>query len=206
MKRPKVVLADAQTLVAAGLSKLLESECEVVATVHDADALVRAATRFRPEIVLLDASTLGRAGLDAAREIRRIAPGTKIIFLTAQANYAYAKEAFRAGCAGFLFKNSAASELSAAVRAVLAGRTYITPLAEVRPALHGREQAEPLTQRQQEVLRLVAAGCSTKEVAATLGISTKTVEFHKAGIAARLGIRTTAELTKYALQHGLMNF
>ena len=209
-KRPRVLLADDHTLVLEGLRRLLEDRCELVGMVEDGRALVEAAPKLSPDIVLLDISMPLLNGLDAARRLRTLVPNTRIIFLTMHADPTYASEAFDAGAAGYLLKRSAASELNVAIATVLAGRKYLTPLitSDALRASVPRSVAVPptlgrLTPRQREVLQLVAEGHTAKDIAAHLGISVKTVEFHKAGIMDRLGVRTASELTKYAVAHGV---
>ena len=147
-------------------------------------------------------------GIEAARRLRTLVPDIRIIFLTMHADPTYAAEAFQAGAVGYLLKRSAASELSVAISIVLDGRTYLTPLIkrDALPAV-GSTALPPhlgdLTPRQREVLQLVAEGHSAKDTAARLGISVKTVEFHKTRIMDRLGLRTASELTKYAAAHGV---
>lgn len=209
-KRPRVLLADDHTLVLEGLRRLLQDQCELVGMVEDGRALVEVAPRLAPDLILLDISMPLLNGLDAARRLRKLAPGSRIIFLTMHADPTYASEAFAAGAAGYLLKRSAASELAAAIATVLDGRRYLTPLIP-RDALQAgvpRSVTVPptlgrLTPRQREVLQLVAEGHAVKDVAARLGISVKTVEFHKVGLMDRLGVRTTSELTKYAVAHGV---
>ena len=208
-KRPRVLLADDHTLVLEGLRRLLEDQCELVGMVEDGRALVEAAPRLAPDIVLLDISMPLLNGLDAARRLRTLVPDTRLIFLTMHADPTYASEAFDAGAAGYLLKRSAASELGVAIATVLSGRKYLTPLitSDALRASVPRSVTVPptlgrLTPRQREVLQLVAEGHTAKDIAARLGISVKTVEFHKASIMDRLGVRTASELTKYAVAHG----
>jgi DNA-binding NarL/FixJ family response regulator len=212
MKRPRLLLADDHTLVLEGLRKLLEPEFGPVETVEDGRALLRKAQQLKPDVVLLDISMPLLNGIDAARQLRKVLPETKIIFLTMHADPAYVTEAFRAGASGYLLKRSAASELLNAVREVLKGRSYVTPLVArdmLRSVLEApaRRANSPkdLSERQREILQLVAEGHPSKEIAGLLNISVKTIEYHKARLMERLGLRTTAELTKYAIQHGLVS-
>ena len=209
-RRPRVLLADDHTLVLEGLRRLLEDRCELVGMVEDGRALVEIAPRLAPDLILLDISMPVLNGLDAARRLRKLVPESRIIFLTMHADPTYASEAFDAGAAGYLLKRSAASELDDAIAAVLAGRRYLTPLVTgdaLRSSVPRSVTVPPtlgrLTPRQREVLQLVAEGHSGKEIAARLGISAKTVEFHKASLMDRLGVRTASELTKYAVAHGV---
>lgn len=168
------------------------------------------APKLAPDLILLDISMPLLNGLDAARQLRKLVPDSRIIFLTMHADPTYASEAFEAGAAGYLLKRSAASELAAAIATVLEGRRYLTPLitSEALRASVPRSVTVPptlgrLTRRQREVLQLVAEGHSGKQIAARLGISAKTVEYHKASLMDRLGVRTASELTKYAVAHGV---
>jgi len=211
MMRPRVVIADDHLLVMDGLRRILQSECEIVATVEDGRSLLRVAAELKPDIVLLDISMPLLNGVEAARELRKIVPATKLIFVTMHADATYVAGAFRAGASGYVLKRCASMELLSAIQEVLQGRKYITPL--VRRDVVGDSPGSPswsgdlsgeLTDRQREVVQLVAEGRSVKEIAAILNISSKTVAFHKSNVMRRLGIHSTAELTKYALEHGII--
>ena len=213
MKRPRVIMADDHSLIMAGLRKLVEADCDVVATVEDGRALLEAAERINPDLILLDISMPLLNGLDAARQLSKIVPECKLIFLTMHANPSYATEAFQAGASGYLLKRSAASELPQAIRSALSGQYYLTPLItkDVLGAVlkqtkgkRGDSSSTTLTSRQREVLQLIAEGRGTKEIASILHVTVKTVEFHKASIKRQLELRSTAELTKYALTEGLI--
>ncbi|MGE5570605.1 MAG: response regulator [Rhodospirillales bacterium] len=202
MNRARLLLADDHALVVAGLRKLLEPEFDVVGTAADGHSVILAAERLKPDVILLDISLPLLNGIDAARAIKKSFPEVKIVLVTMHSDPNYVKEAFRAGGSGYVLKRSAASELGTAIREVLAGRTYLTPLASARPT-PGKHTVE-LTPRQREVLQLVAEGRSTKEIAGILKISVKTVEFHKSGIMQKLAMHSTAELTRYAIDHGII--
>ncbi|HVG01812.1 MAG TPA: response regulator transcription factor [Nitrospira sp.] len=213
MKRPRVIMADDHSLILAGLRKLVEADCDVVASVEDGRGLLEAAQRTSPDLILLDISMPLLNGLDAARQLTKIVPECKLIFLTMHANPAYATEAFQAGASAYLLKRSAATELQQAIRAALSGQYYLTPLItkDVLGSVLNRTKGKrgdsastALTSRQREVLQLVAEGRGTKEIASILHVTVKTVEFHKAGIKRQLDLRSTAELTKYALTEGLI--
>ena len=211
MTRPRVILADDHTLVVDGLRSLLEPHCELVGTVGDGHALVEAAQRLRPDIILLDISMPVLNGLEAARQLHDLVPDSKLIFLTMHADRTYLREAFRVGAWGYVLKRSAASELEHAIAVVLRGQRYVTPLLSSvdleatfpDSLVDPPPQLGDLTARQREVLQLVAEGRTAKEVAGTLSISIKTVEFHKARIMERLGLQTTPDLVKYAIAHGI---
>jgi DNA-binding NarL/FixJ family response regulator len=207
-------MADDHSLVLAGLRKLVEGEGEVVGTVEDGRALVEEAQKLRPDIILLDISMPLLNGLDAARQLTKLVPDAKLIFLTMHATPTYATEAFKAGASGYLIKRSAASELKQAIQAVIRGQHYMTPLITkdvLAATLHhpeGQMRQRPvatLTPRQREVLQLVAEGKSTKAIATLLHISVKTVEFHKARVMDLLDLHSTADLTKYAVAEGLVS-
>lgn len=220
MHRARVLLADDHTLVAEGIRKLLEPRFELVGVVENGRALLEAATTEvgpRPDVALVDISMPLLNGIDAARQLRKTAPEIKIVFLSMHADPAYVSEAFRAGGSAYLLKRSAATELVFAIEEVLKGRYYVTPEVAkdvIEPVLRQRGGAPPLdlldvprlTPRQREVLQLVAEGKSLKEIAAILGISVKTVEFHKSRIMDGLDRHTTAELTRYAVAHGLVSY
>jgi DNA-binding NarL/FixJ family response regulator len=214
MTRPRILIAEDHSIVLAGLRKLVEMEGEVVGTVEDGRALVQEAQKLRPDIILLDISMPLLNGLDAARQIRKLVPESRLIVLTMHATSTYATEAFKAGASAYLIKRSAASELKHAIQAVLQGQHYLTPLitkdvltATLSPH-EGATRKRPvatLTPRQREVLQLVAEGKGTKDVATLLGIAVKTVEFHKFRIMEELNLHSTAELTKYAISEGLVS-
>ena len=212
MKKPRVIMADDHSLILAGLRKLVEVECEVVATVEDGRMLVETAQKLRPDLILLDISMPLLNGLEAARQLHKLVPESKLIFLTMHASPTYATEAFQAGASGYLLKRSAASELSQAIKSVMQGQQYLTPLitkdvldSVFKPSTgeQGISASTALTPRQREVLQLVAEGRGTKEIATILSVSVKTVEFHRSRIMQQLDIHSTADLTKYAITHGI---
>jgi DNA-binding NarL/FixJ family response regulator len=212
MKKPRVLMADDHSLILAGLRKLVEGECDVVGTVEDGRALVEAAQKLRPDLILMDISMPLLNGLEAARQLAKLVPESKLIMLTMHASPTYATEAFQAGASGYLLKRSAASELGQAIKSVLQGQQYLTPLitkdvldSVFKPSTgeRGTPASTALTPRQREVLQLVAEGRGTKEIATILSVSVKTVEFHRSRIMQQLGIHTTADLTKYAITHGI---
>ncbi len=212
MVRSRILLADDHLLVMEGLRKLLEDEHDLVGTVEDGVALVDMAKELDPDIILLDISMPMLNGIEAARKIKKLLPECKLIFVTMHGDSTYVIEAFRAGASGYLLKRSAASELSQAIRAVLNGQQYLSPLVTkdvLNPLLEPSQDIPArlgiLTARQREVLQLVAEGRSAKEIASILKISVKTVEFHKSQIMEHIGLRTTAELTKYAIDQGIVS-
>jgi DNA-binding NarL/FixJ family response regulator len=211
--RPRVIIADDHQILAEGLRSLLEPEFELIASVENGRELVTKTKEMRPDVVIADISMPMLNGIDAAQQILNDNPRARIIFLTMHADMAYAAEAFRVGAAGYVLKKSAAAELVTAIQEVLKGGVYVTPSiakAMMRDAFSGRvsKAARPgasMTPRQREVLQLVAEGNSIKEIASILGLSPKTVEFHKYRIMEVLDIRTTAQLTQYAVKHGVVS-
>jgi DNA-binding NarL/FixJ family response regulator len=207
--RARVLLADDHALVAAGIRGLLPPEFEVLGLIDNGRELVRQTEKLKPDLVLLDISMPDLNGIEAARQIRKLVPSAKLIFLTMHADPTFVSEAMRTGASGYVIKKSAPKELVAAMEKVLGGGTYITPLVQQEHSrLLGVNGNGPssgsLTPRQREVLQLVAEGRSLKEIADRLFISQKTAEFHKRNIMRMLGLRSTAELTKYALRHGMV--
>jgi DNA-binding NarL/FixJ family response regulator len=216
MIQARVLLAEDHVLVSEGLTKLLETDFIIVGSVTDGRALIQAVKEHTPDIAVIDIALPLLNGLEAARQIKKCAPHTKLIFLTMHAEEHFVKEAFQAGGSGYILKQSASTELLFAIKEVCQGRTYVSPaIAQglVNQALNssrGRTNqheanAVRLTQRQVEILQLVAEGKSNKDIAVVLNLAVKTVEFHKTRIMQELGLKTTAELTKYALSHGIIS-
>lgn len=217
MSRARILLADDHTLVVQGIRKLLESEFDLVGSVDNGHDLIRMALDRKPDLAIVDISMPRLNGLDGARQLRHVMPEVRIIILTMHDDPVYVTEAFRAGASAYLLKDAVASELVQAIREVLAGRSYVHPRlqwkddapagrAPRRSSARERKVARELTPRQREVLQLVAEGHSSKEIAQLLYITVKTVEFHRTSIMRKLGLRTTAELTKHALRLGITSF
>jgi DNA-binding NarL/FixJ family response regulator len=207
MRRTTVLLADDHTIVVQGVAKLLEDhDFEVVATVGDGHQLLEAAKRFRPAVIVTDLSMPGLSGLDVLARLKAEGIESKIIVLTMHSDADLATVAMRAGASGFLLKESAGEELLTAIRQALQGRVYLTPTLtrDVMERMAGAATTEPqLTPRQIDVLRLIVKGQRMKEIAANLGLSTRTVETHKYDMMATLRLRSTAELVRYALDRRL---
>lgn len=201
-RRPRLLLADDHPLFLEGVRRLLETKYDVVDTVADGKALIIAAQNLQPDIIVVDISMPEMNGLAAAQVIRKTVPSAKFIVLSVHSDRAYAREAFRVGVRGFVSKRAAAAELLTAVKQVLEGRTYVTPLVSPDTPTSSKE-AKRLTLRQLEILRMVAEGYQNKEIAKLLKISVKTVEFHKTRIMTELDIHTPAGLTRYAIDHGI---
>ena len=208
MPRTTVLLADDHPVVAEGLASLLRSEFDVVGAVNDGGQLLETARRLRPDVIVTDFTMPGLSGLDALRRLRADGNTSKVIVLTVHADVELAAETLRAGASGFVVKEAVVSELVAAIRAALRGKTYVTPelASDVLATLAEPGPSAPrakLTPRQREVVRLLADGRTMKEVAAALGMSSRTAEAHKYQGMRALGFTTTAELIRYAIEHGL---
>jgi DNA-binding NarL/FixJ family response regulator len=209
MRRPRILLADDHLLLAQALEHLLRAEFDVVGTVPDGRALVKAAGELRPDVVVVDIGLPLLNGLDAAEQLKALHPEIKVIVLTQNREPRLAVEAFRRHASGYLLKDAAASELTTAIREALRGRSYVSPAIaremEDSNVHAGPAEARELTPREREVLQLLAEGKSMKEVAALLEISPRTVEFHKYRIMELLHVRTNAELVQHAIKLGLIS-
>jgi DNA-binding NarL/FixJ family response regulator len=203
VRRPTVLIADDHALVSEGIGKILEGRFNLIGKVETGAALVAAARELKPDLILADISLGEMSGLEAARQIKAETPEARIIFVTQHKEPQYVREAIRIGAAGYVIKQSAGCDLVTAMQDAMAGRVYLAEGLSAQ-ALLTHSDADPLTPRQREVLRLVAEGHSAKQIGAILNISTKTVEFHKAAVMERLGVRSTAQLTRYALEHNLL--
>ena len=208
----RVLLVDDHALVRAGIRSLLRDieGIEVVGEAADGAEALAIARRERPDAVLLDIAMKGMSGLETAVRFRELHPGVKVLILSMHASEEYVLQALRAGVVGYLIKDSATAELELALKSVVRGETYLSP-AISRQVVEGYVQRvgagagdDPLTPRQREVLKRVAEGRSTKEIAFDLGLSVKTVETHRAQIMERLGIRDVAGLVRYAMRTGLV--
>jgi DNA-binding NarL/FixJ family response regulator len=208
MSRPSILLADDHKMFAQGLHGLLEDEFDLVGTVGDGQALVDAAWKLKPDVIVVDISMPVLNGLDAVRQLKALGVKARIIFLTMHADDRLLAEAFRCGGAGYVLKQSAGDELILAIRKVLAGHKYVTPLIatewvqNISKRIDGGKKLA-LTPRQREVLQLIIEGCTMKEIATRLGISARTAESHKYEMMEELGVENTAELIQYAIKLGL---
>jgi DNA-binding NarL/FixJ family response regulator len=206
-----MVLADDHTLICNLLRDLLEPEFEVVGCVSDGRELLNAVTALCPDVVIVDIGMPFLNGLDAGRRLKQANPKTKLIYLTMNNNLEYAREALQAGASAFVLKNSRSSELLHAIRSAVKGVSYMAP--EIRRAMAETFVRDPkavlrrqhLTDRQREVLQMLAEGRSLHEIANVLEISYRTVRFHKVRIMEELEISKNAELVKYALKHGMLS-
>jgi len=210
----RLLIADDHALMLEGLTRLLAGEFTIVGTAANGRTLVSEAERLRPDVVLLDIAMPGLNGIEAARCLSKLVPAVKIVFVTQQLDPAYVHAAFTAGAKGYVAKQSATKELVDAIHRALNDLFYVTPLVGEEAAKFARLDPHKnpsaffggtLTPRQREVLQLVAEGKTTKEISAELNISPKTVEFHRNSLMDELGVRTTAELTRYAITHGIIS-
>jgi DNA-binding NarL/FixJ family response regulator len=208
----RVLLADDHTLVRAGVRKILEThpDFEVVGEVSDGDAALAELEASPADVLVLDLSMPGKDGFAVLREARRRWPKLRVIVLTMHTNSEYIARAVREGAYGYLLKDSAVQDLVTAIRAVMAGKEYFSPPVQQELARMLRERSGPprgietLTDREREVLKLVAQGLATKEIAARLFISTRTVETHRANLMRKLDLHSVAKLTQFALREGLV--
>jgi DNA-binding NarL/FixJ family response regulator len=212
--RKTVLLADDHSLMLEGLSRLLAEEFEVVGTAINGHVLLDKAEQLRPDVVVLDVGMPELNGIETARRLNHSMPWVKIVFVTQQLDPAYLRAAFNAGASAYVAKQSASTELIYAIRMAVSNRYYVTSHAgseaadfsHFNPAMNPSELfGGSLTPRQREVLQMVAEGKTTKEISAALGISPKTVEYHRNCLMDQLGVRTTAELTRYAVARGIVS-
>ena len=209
MKRARILIADDHVLMAEALQHLLQAEFDVVARVSDGRALLKVAGELQPDVVVVDIGMPLLNGLDAGEQLKALHPDMKVIYLTQNREPRYAVEAFRRKASGYLLKDSAASELTTAIREALQNRSYVSPLIAKGIVNHTSANIEDvilreLSSREREVLQLLAEGKSMKEVAAVLDISPRTVEFHKYRIMEHLGVKSNAELVQHAIRLGLI--
>ncbi len=206
-----VLIVDDHTLVRSGLRLLLEGEPDVCVDdeAGNAEQAIRLARLHKPDVILLDVVMPGQSGLDAAPEILAAAPQAKILVLSMQDEPSYVRQAFSAGACGYLLKEAADDELVQAVREVAAGGRYVYPplgarLAAAEAEARARVEADPLSEREREVLRLLALGHTNQEIAKLLFISVRTAETHRAHVMQKLRLSTRAELVRHALHQGLL--
>jgi two-component system, NarL family, response regulator NreC len=206
-ERVTIVLADDHTVVRSALRMLLEAEpgFEVVAEAGDAEAAARFSHGHKPDVLVLDLNMPGGSGLEAIPKVRERSPTTQIVVLTMQREAAFAREAIRAGALGYILKEAADEELVKAVRLAARGETYLQPELGARIAAEPEQrQDHDLTEREVEVLRLIALGHTNSEIAEQLYLSVRTVESHRAHIQQKLGLTKRAALVHYALEHDLV--
>jgi DNA-binding NarL/FixJ family response regulator len=211
MARPRIALADDHALLIEGIRRSLETEYEIVATALDGRQLLEALNSADPDVVIVDIWMPVLNGIEATQRIKESKPEIKVVVVSQHTEHSFLKAAFLAGADAYVIKQATPKELSDAIRRVLVGKVYISPAlvaAGAVEALDPRKHADrlfggDLTPRQREVLQLIAEGKSIKEMAHVLGVSQKTIEFHKANLMEAVGLRTTAELTRYAVQQGI---
>jgi len=209
-RRARILIAEDHALVADGYVKILEPEYEVVGTVTDGHALLREIGNRHPNVVITDIAMPLLNGLDAAQQIKRKMPEVKVVFVTMNNDADLVAEAFRRGASAYLPKTSAVDELLQAIREVLNGRSYLSPAA-AEGAIHSllahdrQKEREPLTDRQREVLQLLAEGQSMKQAASLLNTSDRTVAFHKYRIMKKLRLHNSAELIRYAMRNHIIS-
>ncbi len=212
MKRCTILLADDHSLLLGGIRGLLERDYEVVGAIDNGKSLIAEALRLEPDVIVLDITMPIMNGIDAAREIGKSLPKTKFVFLSMHSTHVYVRKALEAGASAYVLKSGAAEELLRAVEVVRKGGTYFSPgfggdaIEDFKtwPDKSLRAPVE-LTDRQRRILQLIAEGKQNKEIASLLFISVKTIEFHRSRLMARLGIRSVAELTRFAIQEGLVS-
>lgn len=209
MKRTRTLLADDHPLTLEGIRAFLEPVVESVGTVTDGRALVDAALRIKPELIILDITMPLLNGIDAAVQIRKSLPKVKLLFVTMHVNPAYLEAALAAGGTGYVLKSAAREELIDAIRHVMNDEIYVTPSLGAKAVAMFSNPAQAaasirLSAREREILQLIAEGKAAKEIAHLLSVSVKTVAFHRENIKRKLGLRTTAELTRYALEQRII--
>jgi len=220
--RRRLVLADDHAVLRSGLRMLLEShgEFEVVGEAADGAAAVDMATRLHPDLVLMDISMPGMDGMEATRQIRAAVPDLKILVLTMHDDAGYLREVLAAGASGYILKKAVDSELISAIQAVLRGEVFVypsmtralveqyltqRPVSTPAPSQEPRSPVEGLSPRELEVLKLVASGFTSREIAEQFGLSAKTVESYRARIGEKLGTTSRTDFIRYALQAGLLD-
>jgi len=211
MQRTRLLLADDHAILMDALVGVVRQEFDIVGTAHDGRVMLDLARQFKPDVIVMDISMPSLNGIDAARILRKEGNTSKLLFLSMHADLPLVEEAFRAGASGYVLKLCGADEFITAIQCVARGNIYITPklagdLISTLIATGGKQPSREaiLTVRQREVLQLLAEGKTMKEVAAQLGISTRTTESHKYEIMRQLGVQTTAELIRYAVRAKLV--
>jgi two-component system, NarL family, response regulator NreC len=207
----RVLVVDDHAVVRAGLRRVLDAEpdIETVGEAPNAERAVFEALESKPDVVLLDVVMPGKSGIDGTPAILQALPGVKVLMLSMQDDPSYVREAFEAGASGYVLKEAAGTDVVDAIRAVAAGERYVHPalgarLIAAESEERKRAESDPLSEREREVLRLLALGHTNQEIAALLYISVRTAETHRAHIMQKLGLSSRAELVRYALDHGLV--
>lgn len=209
--KPRILLADDHRIVIDGLRQLLGPEFDVVGSVADGHTLIKEASKLKPDVIVADISMPLLNGIEAVRQIKAILPQTKVVFLTMHPDVVYATRAFEAGANGYVLKHSASDELVTAIKSVLRGQTYVTPMIAGElmdnyryASQKGDVPEQDFTPRQREVLQLVVEGKSAAQIADLLCISPRTVEYHKYKMMEKLNLNSSADLIRYAVKHSLL--
>ncbi|UCB52045.1 MAG: response regulator transcription factor [Candidatus Zixiibacteriota bacterium] len=216
MKKIKLLVADDHKIFRQGIKKLLEeeSDLQVVGEASDGRDAVKKATELKPDVILMDIAMANLNGLEATRHIKKQLPSAKVIMVTMHKNEEYVLQSFQAGASGFILKEGAVEELVSAIRSIHSDKSFLSPSisktlidAYMRKMETGKTETpfDLLTDREREVLQLIAEGYTNREVAKSLFISVKTVEAHRAHIMQKLNIHDIAKLVKYAIQKGLVD-
>jgi DNA-binding NarL/FixJ family response regulator len=210
--RPRILIADDHRMFAEALRGLLAGTYDLLDIVEDGVALFEAAQRLKPDAIVADISMPRLNGIEALARLREVLPDVRVVFLTMHSDVTYARRALAAGAMGFVLKHSAAAELLSALQAALLGQTFVTPAlaAELLRTAQGdpgrvSDPVAAVTPRQREILQLLAEGQSAKQIAASLDISARTVEFHKYTLMQAVGAKNTAELIRFATRHGIVS-
>jgi len=215
-QKARIVIAEDHTILREGLRSLLSSNpnFEIVGEAGDGREAIRCAEKFKPDLILTDLSMPRMNGMEAIKEIKRESPASKVLVLTVHRAEEYILAAFRAGADGYLLKDSTHSELVMAVKKVLGGQHYISPeisdkviegYLEGKKTLKSRTSWETLTQREREILKLIAEGYKNKQIADDLCISVKTVEKHRANLMEKLDLHNIQALTTFAIERGIVS-
>jgi DNA-binding NarL/FixJ family response regulator len=209
MKGVRILLADDHPLTLEGIRVFLEPHFGRITTVSDGRALVEQAIKMKPDLIILDITMPLLNGIDAAAQIRKSLPNVKMLFVTMHSDPAYLEAALSAGALGYVLKSAAREELIEAAISVLRGDIYVTPNLSNEPLGHFKDPQRAaatlrLSSRERETLQLIAEGRAAKEIAHVMAISVKTVAFHRGNIKRKLGLKTTAELTRHAVEQGLV--
>jgi DNA-binding NarL/FixJ family response regulator len=205
--KARLLLADDHSITLAGMKTLVEQEYELAGEVRDGRALITEALRLRPDLIIVDIGMPLLNGIEAAKQIRKAWPAARFLFVSMHASMLYVREAMSIGSSGYLLKSSAAEELLPAIKMVLRGQAFVTPvlaanMAQDQPQIGSAVSG--LTARQREILQLVAEGRSSKEMAHILGISAKTAEYHRHQLMRRLGLRSVGQLAAFAVREGFV--
>jgi len=210
MRRPTVLLADDHVVFTDGIVRILTEHFDVVGSVTDGSSILEAASRLHPDVIVTDISMPTLSGLEGLRQLKANRDDSRVIFLTMHSDARLAAEAFRLGAKGYVLKQSSAEDLVKAIEAVLAGHTYMSSMLTEEVLALMSEPSGPsgseLTSRQKEVLRLIVNGHRTKEIAANLNLSPRTVETIKYEMMRNLNVHSTTELVRYSIENRLVDF